>query len=121
MPSTPRPSPAPKRLPNKMIRVRFYTDREQLSGFRITGHAGAGAAGEDIVCAAVSSAAYMTANTITDILHIPAYITVDEGLMDLRIDEGASACRPILCGLQLHIQALQDQYPTRIQLMNTEV
>ena len=40
-----------------MIRIRFRTQQGQISGFTLTGHAGAGAAGEDIVCAAVSSAA----------------------------------------------------------------
>ena len=104
-----------------MIRVRFYTEGEELSGFRITGHAGAGAAGEDIVCAAVSSVAYMTANTVTDVLNVPAAITVEEGLMDLRLTEGLSECRTLLCGFLMHMQALQEEYPTRIQLMNTEV
>ena len=35
-----------------------------LSGFSVTGHAGAGEYGQDIVCAAVSSATYMTANDL---------------------------------------------------------
>ncbi|MBQ5840871.1 MAG: ribosomal-processing cysteine protease Prp [Clostridia bacterium] len=104
-----------------MIQVRFYTDREQLTGFRISGHAGAAAAGEDIVCAAVSSAAYMTANTITDILLVPAHITVDDGLMELRLCEGVAASQTVLKGLRLHLQALQEEYPNRVHLMNTEV
>ena len=74
------------------------------------------------VCAAVSSAAYLTANTVTDILHVPAQVHVKDGRMDLRIAEEAAAhCQTVLAGLQLHLQALQDQYPERIQLMNTEV
>ena len=105
-----------------MIRVRFQTVQDRLCGFRISGHAGAGAAGEDIVCAAVSSAAYMTANTITEILQIPARILVRNGHMRLRISpDRADECQEILAGLRLHLQALQEQYPTGIQLMNTEV
>ncbi len=104
-----------------MIRVRFYTDREQLTGFRVSGHAGAGTAGEDIVCAAVSSAVYMTVNTITDILHIPAHIAEGDGLMELRLCEGVEASQTVLCGLRLHLQALQEEYPDRVHLMNTEV
>ena len=104
-----------------MIQVRFYTDQEQLTGFRISGHAGAGAAGEDIVCAAVSSAAYMTANTITDILHIPAQVAVDDGFMELRLCEQVEASQAVLCGLRLHLQALEEEYPKRVHLMNTEV
>ena len=104
-----------------MIRVICRIRDGQPCGFRITGHAGAGLAGEDIVCAAVSSAAYMTANTITEILGLPADITVDEGLMDVTVSENTAACAALLSGFRLHMQALQEQYPRRVQLMNTEV
>ncbi len=103
-----------------MIRICFKAAHNQLCGFRITGHAG-GDYGEDIVCAAVSSAAYMTANTITDILHLPADIAVDDGLMDLTVTDHLDACQSILAGFELHVQALAEQYPTRIHRMNTEV
>ena len=92
-----------------------------LSGFSVSGHAGAGAYGQDIVCAAVSSATYMTANTVTDILCQPADVVVDEGLLSLRITGDKAACQAVLAGFRLHIQALQEEYPERIQLMNTEV
>ena len=46
-----------------MIRAVFF-EGENGRGFEISGHAG-GSAGRDIVCAAVSSAVYMAANTVT--------------------------------------------------------
>ena len=104
-----------------MIRVRFHTADDAIVGFTLSGHAGAGAHGQDIVCAAVSSAAYMTANTITEIIGAPADITVDDGYMALQVTDNAVGCKEILSGFRLHLQALQEQYPTRIQLMNTEV
>ena len=104
-----------------MIRVRFTTAEGSLSGFTVSGHAGAGEFGQDIVCAAVSSAAYMTANTITEILNLPADIAVEEGYMSLRVTGTLAPCQAVLAGFRLHIQALQQEYPKRIQLMNTEV
>ena len=104
-----------------MIRVRFQTACGQLIGFHLSGHAGAGDYGQDIVCAAVSSAAYMTANTVTEIVGAAADITVDDGLMELTVTDRIPACQDILSGFQLHIQALQEQYPQRVHLMNTEV
>ncbi len=103
-----------------MICVSFKAAQGKLCGFRITGHAG-GKMGEDIVCAAVSSAAYMTANTITEILTIPADITMDDGLMDLTVIDRVDACQSILDGFRLHLQAIEEQYPKRVHLMNTEV
>ena len=92
-----------------------------LTGFSVSGHAGAGAFGEDIVCAAVSSATYMTANTITEIAGQPADIAVSDGHLSLRITGDPLPCQVILSGFRLHIQAMQEEYPQRIQLMNTEV
>ena len=99
-----------------MIRVRFQTADGLLSGFHLSGHAGAGEYGQDIVCAAVSSAAYMTANTITEIVGATADITVDDGLMNLTVTNRLKECQDILSGFQLHIQAMAEQYPKRIQL-----
>ena len=104
-----------------MIRVRFHTAADAILGFTLSGHAGAGEHGQDIVCAAVSSAAYMTANTITEIIGAAADISVDDGYMHLQVTEHTERCGDILSGFRLHLQALQEQYPTRIQLMNTEV
>ena len=104
-----------------MIRVRFMTADGLLSGFSVTGHAGAGAYGQDIVCAAVSSATYMTANTVTDILCQPADIVVDDGYFTLQVTGDIPACQAVLAGFRLHIEAMQHEYPKRIQLMNTEV
>lgn len=44
----------------------------RLVGFSVSGHAGAGPFGRDIVCAAVSSAVMLTANTITEYLYCKA-------------------------------------------------
>ncbi len=104
-----------------MIRVRFTTADGLLSGFTVSGHAGAGDYGQDIVCAAVSSATYMTANTITEILALPADIAVEDGYLSLRVTGELTTCQTVLAGFRLHIEAMQQEYPKRIQLMNTEV
>ena len=104
-----------------MIRVRYKTADGLLIGFSLSGHAGAGEYGQDIVCAAVSSAAYMTANTITDIVGATADITVDEGYMDFTVTHRITESQEVLSGFRLHLQALAEQYPKRIQLLNSEV
>ena len=104
-----------------MIRVRFHTADDTILGFTLDGHAGAGVRGEDIVCAAVSSAAYMTANTVTEIIGATADITVRDGYMQVMLTDKIDGCQEILSGFRLHLEALQDQYPNRVHLMNTEV
>ena len=104
-----------------MIRVRFHTADDALVGFTLSGHAGAGVSGQDIVCAAVSSAAYMTANTVTEIIGATADVTVDDGYMRVMLTDKIDGCQDILSGFRLHLEALQEQYPNRVHLMNTEV
>ena len=104
-----------------MIKVRFHTAKDTIFGFTLDGHAGAGVRGEDIVCAAVSSAAYMAANTVIEIIGATANVTVRDGYMQVMLTDKIADCQDILSGFQLHLQAMQEQYPKRVHLMNTEV
>ena len=106
-----------------MISVDFYTlPQGGLVGFRLEGHAGMGSTGEAIVCAAVSSAAYMAANTITDVLFVtPLSLHAEEGEMALRIGgRDEPACRTVLLGLKLHLLGLEEQYPEAISVSYVE-
>ena len=106
-----------------MICVRFMTTASgEIVGFSVDGHADYGEAGTDIVCAAVSSAAYMTANTITEVLHADAQVSVDEGEMLVRVTRSqAASCRDILAGFKLHMIGLEEQYPENIRVSYLEV
>lgn len=104
-----------------MTRVIFTVCQRKLIGYTIDGHTGSAAAGEDIVCAAISSAAYMAANTITDIIGVEADIEVEDGYMSLSLALcDADRCADILKGLELHLASLAQQYPDYIEV-NTEV
>jgi uncharacterized protein YsxB (DUF464 family) len=106
-----------------MITVKFLTRTSELLGFSFYGHAEMAEKGKDIVCAAISSAAFMAANMITEILHINAYVNIDKkGQLLLRVqDEDQVACRDILEGLRLHLLELKKQYPESILIEYTEV
>ena len=105
-----------------MITVTFYKSGDLLTGFNISGHSGYAEEGADIVCAAVSSAAIMAANTITDIMHISAEVTVGDGLIDFKLSpDEAKKSLSILEGLKLHLNALSEQYTKYIKLKFSEV
>ncbi len=106
-----------------MIKAKFFHSNGVPTGFSISGHAGYGISGEDIVCASVSSAAYMVANTITEIMGAEADITVDEsGAMALKLShEDANRTKDILLGFRLHISELSKQYPKNVTITTTEV
>ena len=103
-----------------MISVVFFNDSGSLRGFRLSGHAGFAESGQDIVCAAVSSAAYLTANTVTDVAGVPADVTEKDGLLELTIaPQDAATVRDVLEGFRLHMTQLAEQYPQHITI--TEV
>ncbi len=86
------------------------------------GHSTASAEDEvgRLVCSAVSSAAYMTANTITEIVDAVAEIQVDEkkGEMFLNVSSDFEEALPILCGFKLHLEQLSGQYPEHITIIS---
>ena len=106
-----------------MIKVIFHSKSGIPTGFDFRGHAGYGTSGNDIVCASVSSAAYLVANTITEVMKVDADITVDEsGSMTLNVpQEDTTKTKDILLGLELHIRELSKQYPKHVTITTTEV
>ena len=104
-----------------MIRAEFFSQAGRPVGFRLTGHAGFSGAGTDIVCAAVSSAAYLTANTITDVAGSAADVTAEDGVMFLRLFSPDAVAGAILRGFRLHMEGLQEQYPQNIEITDMEV
>ena len=104
-----------------MTKATFYFDGNVPYGFLISGHSGFAESGEDIVCASVSSAAYMVANTITEILKVNAEIEVNDGRMKLIVNkEQRHITKDILLGLKLHLEGLEEQYPEFLKTL-TEV
>ena len=100
-----------------MINIRFLREGKELSGFTVSGHSGSAQSGSDIVCAAVSSAAYMTANTITDVLMLSPSLKESDGYMSLQLkSEEVQTARDILNGFLLHMTELEKQYPDYIKL-----
>jgi len=78
--------------------------------------------GESVVCAAVSSACYMAANTITEVLGIEADASESDGYMRVTVSgDGISKAKAILDGLRLHMEQLAEQYPKQIKIKFSEV
>lgn len=107
-----------------MIKATFiYSKNGAPLGFEFKGHSGYAQNGSDIICASVSSAAYLVANTIADVMQIEAQAVVDDdGYMKFTIQEkDAEKTKDILHGLELHIKELSRQYSKHVTITTTEV
>ena len=101
-----------------MTKVTFSVHDGLITGFHITGHSSRSSRDEEgrIVCSAVSSAAYLVANTVTDIIGASADAAADDGDMHLEIRSHLSDCQPIMKGMELHMKELASQYEDRIRV-----
>lgn len=103
-----------------MISTVFRLHNNSLVGFTVKGHSGTAERGSDIVCAAVSSAAYMTVNTLTEIVKTQTEIDVKDGFLHCTVVNGNDSARVVLEGFRLHMEQLCEQYPNAIKI-TTEV
>ncbi len=101
-----------------MTSVKFLADSKGLYGFEISGHSSSNCDDNvgKIVCAAVSSAAYMAVNTVTDIIGDKAEAEVDDAKMFFVCKNPSEATVKVLEGLKLHLIALADDYSNNIKI-----
>ena len=104
-----------------MIRLSFYEKDGLITGFECKGHSQTAEYGNDAVCAFVSSACYMTANTVTEILKLNADARATDGYMRLDIKDSPEKAQDILRGMKLHLTELQKDYPENIKVGVSEI
>ena len=102
-----------------MTKVRFFADEKGLYGFEINGHSSKNCDDEigKIICAAVSSAAYMAANTVTEIIGDKAAADVSGGAMRFEVTTPCDKTRAVLEGLRLHLGELSAEYGSNIVII----
>lgn len=94
-------------------------------GFSVSGHADAGVFGRDIVCAAVSSAVMLTANTITDYLFCKADVK-DQGnriMLVLKDPDSAMAiaAKQMIASFHNHLHILAEDSKGKINVSVREM
>jgi len=105
-----------------MTVVRFEGAPDRLSGFTCQGHSGYAEAGEDIVCAAVTSAVRLAECTINDVFLAGADVSVDAetAAVTLRLPRkcpNEAACRGVLQGLLLYLRELSLENPNYLSVL----
>lgn len=102
-----------------MTKVKFFADEKWLCGFEIKGHSSKNCDDElgKIVCAAVSSAAYMAANTVTEIIGDKAASDVSDGSMRFEVTNPCDKTLAVLKGLRLHLSELSKEYGSNIVII----
>ena len=107
-----------------MTTVTFLTEDARIIGFDVQGHSGWGESGEDIVCAAITSAVRLVEATVNDVMGLCAAVKVREAdaSISLRLPGGLAntaecTCQNLLTGLMVYLAQLHDEYPDNIEVM----
>ena len=110
-----------------MTTVVFRMEEDRITGFEAKGHSGYAAAGEDIVCAAVTSAVRLVETTVNDVLGLAASVKIREqdASISLRLPGGLdevteSTCQSLMTGLMVYFAQLHDEYPDNIEVLEDD-
>ena len=110
-----------------MTTVTFHTEGSRITGFDAVGHSGYAAAGEDIVCAAVTSTIRLVECVLNDVMGISAAVKVNErtAAISLRLpgslgQTAESTCQTVLTGMMVYLSQLHNEYPDNIEVMEAE-
>ena len=110
-----------------MIEVTFTSEGSRITGFEVKGHSGLAPAGEDILCAAVTSAVRLAECAVNDVLGLGASVKVRESdaSITMKIPGGLSeanesTCQTLLAALMVHFASLHEEYPDHISVMEEE-
>ena len=104
-----------------MIKAVFNVNASGTVGFNISGHAGAGECGQDIICAAVSGAVQCVIAVLEEGLGINGCVSVADGeeniiTCDVSDIPQVEKAIPVLEGLKRTMEEWEKDYPKNISL-----
>ena len=107
-----------------MIQATFHMEGSNIVSFQVEGHSGLADEGEDVLCAAVTSAVRLTECAVNDVLGLEASVKVksEKALISLKLPVGLgqtneSTCQTLLTALMLYLSQLHEEYPENIIVM----
>ena len=110
-----------------MTTVTFHMEGNRIIGFDARGHSGQADAGEDLVCAAVTSTVRLAECVINDVMGLCASVKVNEkaALISLRLPgslgpTAEETCQNLLTGMMVYLSELHSEYPDNIEVMEAE-
>ena len=110
-----------------MIEVTFTSQGSRVTGFTVQGHSGLAPQGEDILCAAVTSAVRLAECAVNDVLGLEAAVKVREkdAYLSLKLPGGLgpaneSTCQTLLTAMMVYFASLHEEYPEHILVVEEE-
>lgn len=107
-----------------MTTVTFHSEGRRLVSFEAQGHSGYAQEGEDIVCAAITSAVRLCECAVNDVLGLQAQVKAREkdAYLALKLPNGLgqtaeSTCQTLLAALMVYLVQLSEEYPDNLTVL----
>ena len=107
-----------------MITASFHLEGSRIVSFQVEGHSGLATEGEDILCAAVTSAVRLTECAVNDVLGLEAPVKArdKDAYLSLKLPKALNpdserVCQTLLAALLVHCVQLAEEYPENISVM----
>ena len=107
-----------------MTTVTFHSDGSRITGFTVEGHSGFADEGEDILCAAITSAVRLAECAINDVLGLEASVKVKQkdASISLKLpgslgQTNESTCQTLLTAFMVYCTELNEEYPDNISVL----
>lgn len=103
-----------------MIEVNIFRQGQQISGFKISGHAGLARRGKDICCAAVSAISQTALLGLIQELEQPPLYEMKEGWLEVRLpsrysSEDGRKAQIILATMEAGLRWVARDYPQLVK------
>ncbi len=110
-----------------MTTVTFHSEGSRLTGFTVEGHSGLAPEGEDLLCAAVTSAVRLAECAVNDVLGLEASVKVREkdAFLSLKLpgslgQANESTCQTLLTALMVYFAELHEEYPDHLIVFDND-
>lgn len=110
-----------------MTTVTFHSEGSRITGFTVEGHSGLAPEGEDVLCAAITSAVRLAECAVNDVLGLEASVRVrqKDASISLKLpgslgQTNESTCQTLLTALMVYFTELHEEYPDHLIVFDND-
>ena len=104
-----------------MIRTEIRMHDHKITRISMTGHAGAGEYGHDLVCAGASSIMTGALNALDILFPGECQLVMSGNRMEAAADSGNEQLQAVLRTVEIQLETMAEQFPDNIKVIRKEV
>ncbi|MDD7280385.1 MAG: ribosomal-processing cysteine protease Prp [Erysipelotrichaceae bacterium] len=104
-----------------MVKVEILYKQDQIQSIRVSGHAGAGTRGNDLVCAGASSIGFGALNAFDELFAQDVDIEVRDNQFRIKALKNSDMLQKSLLFLEIQYKTMEASYPENITIIRKEV